>query len=499
MPCMKELEISHMIRTLRHCNFLFLTLLLGMAGLTGCAVGPNYKRPAVNVPVTYREPAGDQRAGEDTQSQPSESKPAKTEPARPSLGDEKWWDVFEDPELQRLIRTALKNNYDVRLAATRVLEAQAQLGITRADQFPSLGGGGNITSQQSPQIGPIPAYELTQGQLTASAAWNLDFWGKYRRATQAARATLLANQWAQKEVTATLVANLATAYFQLRELDLELEISKQTFDSRNQSLRLTQTLEQHGINSLLDVRQSEQLVYTAATEIPDFERQIAQQENAISILLGNNPGDVPRGLRLTEQAHAPEIPAGLPSSLLERRPDIRQAEQSLIAANAEIGVARAAYFPQISLTGTAGYESPALTNLFTGPAGIWNLAASVSQPIFEGGRLKSNVRFAQAQHEQMLLTYEQTIQGAFRDVSDGLIAYRKNREFRIQQEHLLASAQDAARLSEVRFKGGTTDYLEVLTNETNSFSAALGLAQAQANELIALVQIYQALGGGWQP
>ena len=499
MPCMKELEISHMIRTLRHCNFLFLTLLLGMAGLTGCAVGPNYKRPAVNVPVTYREPAEDQRAGADTKSQPSESKPAETEPARPSLGDEKWWDVFQDPELQRLIRTALKNNYDVRLAATRVLEAQAQLGITRADQFPSLSGGGNITSQQSPKLGPIPAYEITQGQLTASAAWNLDFWGKYRRATQAARATLLANEWAQKEVTATLVANLATAYFQLRELDLELEISKQTFDSRNQSLRLTQTLEQHGINSLLDVRQSEQLVYTAATEIPDFERQIAQQENAISILLGNNPGDVPRGLRLTEQAHAPEVPAGLPSSLLERRPDIRQAEQSLIAANAQIGVARAAYFPQISLTGTAGYESPALTNLFTGPTGIWNLAASVSQPIFEGGRLKSNVRLAEAQHEQMLLTYEQTIQGAFRDVSNGLIAYRKNREFRIQQEHLLASAQDAARLSEVRFKGGTTDYLEVLTNETNSFSAALGLAQAQANELIALVQIYQALGGGWQP
>jgi multidrug efflux system outer membrane protein len=277
-----------------------------------------------------------------------------------------------------------------------------------------------------------------------------------------------------------------------------LEISKRTFNSRNESLQLTQTLEQHGINSLLDVRQSEQLVYTAATEIPDFERQIAQEENAISILLGQNPGDVPRGLRLTEQPHAPEVPAGIPSSLLERRPDIREAEQNLIAANAEIGVARAAYFPQISLTGAAGFESPALTNLFTGPAGIWTLAASVTQPIFEGGRLKSNVRFAQAQHEQMLLTYEQTIQGAFRDVSNGLIAYQKNREFRIQQEYLVESAQDAARLSEVRFKAGTTDYLEVLTNETNSFSAELGLAQAQANELIALVQIYQALGGGWQ-
>jgi outer membrane protein, multidrug efflux system len=494
---MKELEISHMIRIQRHPNFLFLTLFVAMAGLTGCAVGPNYKRPTVNVPVTYRE-STTAVVGADTKTQPTEAKPAKTEPAKLSLGDEKWWDVFQDPELQRLIRTALKNNYDVRLAAARVLEAQAQLGITRADQLPSLSGGGNVTSQQSPKLGPIPAYEITQGQLTASAAWNLDFWGKYRRATQAARASLLANEWAQKEVTATLVANLASAYFQLRELDLELEISKRTFNSRDQSLQLAQTLEQHGINSLLDVRQSEQLVYTAATEIPDFERQIAQQENAISILLGNNPGDVPRGLRLTEEAHAPEVPAGLPSSLLERRPDVRQAEENLIAANAEIGVARAAYFPQISLTGTAGYESPALTNLFTGPAGIWNLAASVSQPIFEGGRLKSNVRLAEAQREQMLLTYEQTIQGAFRDVSNGLIAYRKDREFRIQQQHLLASAQDAARLSEVRFKAGTTDYLEVLTNETNSFSAELGLAQAQANELFALVQIYQALGGGWQ-
>jgi outer membrane protein, multidrug efflux system len=498
MPCRKELEINPMIRTLKYANVPFLTLVLGVAGLTGCAVGPNYKRPTVNVPVTYRESTPKAPDAADTNAQQVDSKQLELDRPSESLGDAKWWDVFQDPQLQSLIRTALKNNYDVRIAATRVLQAQAQLGITRADQLPSLSAGGNVTSQQSPHIGPIPAYEITQGQLTASAAWNLDFWGKYRRATQAARATLLANEWAQKQVMATLVANLASAYFQLRELDLELEISKRTFNSRNQSLQLTQTLEQHGINSLLDVRQSEQLVFTAAEEIPDFERLIAEQENAISILLGNNPGDVPRGLRLTEEPHSPEVPAGLPSTLLERRPDVRQAEESLIAANAQIGVARAAYFPQISLTGTAGYESPALTNLFTGPAGIWNLAASVSQPIFQGGRLKSNVHLAEAQHEQMLLTYQQTIQGAFRDVSNGLISYRKNREFRIQQEHLLGSAQDAARLSEVRFKAGTTDYLEVLTNETNSFSAELGLAQSQANELIALVQLYQALGGGWQ-
>jgi len=414
------------------------------------------------------------------------------------LGDEKWWDVFEDKELQSLIRTALKNNYDVRIAAARVLEAHAQLGITRADQFPSLSAGGNVNSVRNPKIGPFPGYEVTQGELTASAAWNLDFWGKYRRATESARATLLANEWAQKEVMATLVASVASDYFLLRQLDLELEISKGTLGSRQDSLDLTKTLEQHGINSLLDVRQSEQLVYTAAAEVPDLERQIAQEENAISILLGNNPGDIPRGLKLTEEPHSPEVPVGLPSALLERRPDIRQAEQNLIAANAQIGVARAAYFPQISLTGTAGFESAALTSLFTGPAGVWTLVGSFTQPIFEGGRLKSGVRLAEAQHEQLLLTYQQTIQGAFRDVSNALVAYRKNREFRIQQQNLVESAQDAARLSQIRFKAGTADYLEVLTNETNSFSAELALAQAQGNELNALVQLYQALGGGWE-
>ncbi len=483
--------------------YLSLSMLLAMTGMIGCAVGPSYRRPTVDVPVTYRDATADSSAARNPQTdqgkpQQPAAGPSMQSSSVQSLGDEKWWDVFQDPELQALIRAALKNNYDVRIAATRVLQAQAQLGITRADQLPSLSAGGNITSLQSPKLGPIPAYELTQGEVTGSAAWNLDFWGKYRRATEAARANLLANQWAQKEVMATLVANLATSYFKLRQLDLELEISKRTLSSRGNSLKLTQTLEQHGINSMLDVRQSEQLVYTAATEIPDFERQIAQQENAISILLGKNPSAVPRGLKLAEQPQAPEVPVGVPSSLLERRPDVRQAEANLIAANAQIGVARAAYFPQISLTGSAGYESPALTNLFTGPAGVWNLAASLTQPIFEGGRLKSNVRLTEAQRDQMVLTYQQTIQGAFRDVSNALVAYRKDQEFTTQQRRLFESAQDAARLSEVRFKAGTTDYLEVLTNDTNSLAAELGLAQARGNELIALVQLYQALGGGWQ-
>ena len=463
--------------------------------LASCSVGPNYKRPAADVPAMYR--GATPAPPTDSSANTPANKGAANNPAA-SLGDEKWWEVFQDQELQNLIRTALKNNYDVRIAATRVLQARAQLGITRADQLPSLGVGGNITSIRNPAIGPIPSYELTNGQLTANAAWNLDFWGKYRRATEAARANLLANEWAQKAVMATLVADLASSYFQLRQLDLELEISNRTLSSRRDSLDLTKTLEQHGINSLLDVRQSEQLVYTAAAEVPDLERQIAQQENAISILLGKNPDDVPRGLKLTDEPHSPEVPVGLPSALLERRPDVREAEANLIAANAQIGVARAAYFPQISLTATAGYESSALTNLFSGPAGIWNMVGSFTQPIFEGGRLKSNVQLAEAQRDQLLLTYQQTIQGAFRDVSNALVAYRKFREFRIQQQHLVDSAQDAAHLSETRFKAGTTDYLEVLTNETNSFSAELNLAQAQGNELTALVQLYQALGGGWE-
>ena len=475
---------------------MFVAAIAAASFLAACTVGPNYKRPAVNVPANYRGAASEENPPAPPTPAPADA-PKPSSPSATSLGDEKWIEVFQDKELQQLISTALKNNYDVRIAAARILQAQAQLGITRADQFPTLAAGGNISSVRNPTIGPIPAYELTIGEVTASAAWNLDFWGRYRRATEAARANLLANEWAQKAVMSTLVANVAASYFQLRQLDLQLEISKRTLASRRDFLELTNMLEQHGINSLLDVRQSEQLVYTAAAEVPDLERQIAEQENAISILLGNNPGDIPRGLKLTEQPHAPEVPAGLPSALLERRPDIREAEQNLVAANAQIGVARAAYFPQISLTGTAGFESSKLTDLFQGPAGVWSLAGSLTQPIFEGGRLKSGVRLAEAQHEQLLLTYQQSIQGAFRDVSNALVAYRKYRELRVQQEHLVESAQDAARLSQMRFKAGTVDYLEVLTNETNSFSAELNLAQAQGNELIALVQLYQALGGGW--
>jgi multidrug efflux system outer membrane protein len=439
------------------------------------------------VPGSYRGEAPEQGA-----------KPQDTAPQIVPLGEEKWWDIFQDEQLRTLIRTALKQNYDLRIAASRVLEAQAQLGITRADQFPTLSGGGAISDVRSSQSKLVPEFETSTGQVNVSAAWALDFWGQFRRATEAARANLLASEWARQEVVSTLVANVASAYFQLRALDLQLEISRRTLDSRRESLRLTRMLADGGATSLLDVRQAEQLVFTASAEIPALEQQISQQENFLSILLGQNPGDVPRGQTLTEQRHPPEVPPGLPSALLERRPDIRQAEEQLIAANAEIGVARAAYFPQISLSATSGFQSSALSNLFTGPAGAWSFGASLTQPIFTGGRLRSGVRLAEAREQTALLVYQQSIRGAFRSVSDALVAYRKTREFRVQEELLFESAQDAARLSHMRYTGGVTGYLEVLTNETNDFAAELALVQARQNELLALVQLYEALGGGWQ-
>jgi multidrug efflux system outer membrane protein len=450
---------------------------------SGCTVGPNYKRPAVSVPGSYRGTISDETA----------------QPQLATLGDQKWWDVFQDEQLRTLVRTALNQNYDLRIAASRVLEARAQLGITRADQFPTLGAGAGIGDARQAQSKFLPAFETSTGQVNVSAVWQLDFWGTYRRATEAARASLLASEWARREVVSTLVANVASAYFQLRSLDLQLEISKRTLNSRQESLRLTRILADGGSTSLLDVRQAEQLVFTASAEIPLLEQQIEQQENFLSILLGQNPDDIARGQTLTQQRQFPDVPAGLPSSLLERRPDIQQAEAQLVAANAEIGVARAAYFPQISLSGAGGFQSSALTSLFTGPAGVWSFGASLAQPIFTGGRLRSEVRLAEARQQTAVLFYQQSIQGAFRSVSDALVAYHKTREFRAQQELLFRSAEDAARLSHMRYNGGVTGYLEVLTNETNAFSTELGLAQARLNELLALVQLYQALGGGWQP
>ena len=449
---------------------------------SGCAVGPNYKKPEVPVPPTYRGVSAEQ-AG-------------KTEAA--SFGDEKWWDAFQDETLRNLIQTALKQNYDVQIAATRILQARAQLGITRADQLPSVEGVASATNERTPQVVGRPAIETSASRVSLSLAWELDFWGKFRRASQSARANLLAQEWARRQVISSLVSDIADGYFQLRELDLELEISRQTLASRKDSLRLTQILADGGATSMLDVRQAEQLVFNAGASIPDLERRIEQQENFISSLLGENPQDIARGRKLVDQPHALEVPSGLPSSLLERRPDILQAEQQLIAANAQIGVAKADYFPQISLTAEGGYQSSALTGLFAGPAGLWALGAGAVQPVFEGGRIRNRVRFAEARTEEAKLTYRRTVQEAFREVSDSLVGYRKSQEFRIQQEQLTHSAEEATKLSNMRYKGGATSYLEVLDSDTRYFSAQLSLAQAQLRELQSLVQIYRSLGGGWK-
>jgi multidrug efflux system outer membrane protein len=451
--------------------------------LIGCAVGPNYERPAANVPAAYRDAgSGDAMIA-----------------SAQSLGNARWWDLFDDPVLQQLIRVALQQNYDAQIAAARVLQAQAQLTITRANQFPLVSAGAQGFSERNPRISTtIPAYEANAGEVDLSVVWNLDFWGRYRRETEAARANVLASEWGRRAVYASVVSDVAAAYFTLRELDAALEIARNTLASRQRSLQLTNVLAQNGSASMLDLRQSEQLVYTAAETVPDLERQVAQQENLLSNLLGDNPGAIARGRPLTEQPDPPTVPAGLPSELLERRADIRQAEDQLIAANAAIGVAKAALFPSIALTGTGGFESYALNNLFTNSARLWNVAGTLTQPVFAAGSLRAGLRLAEAQQQQMLLTYQQTIKTAFQQVSDALVAYRKNREYRAQQEALTAAAADTDRLSRLLYEQGGASYLQVLSSETNYFAAQLNLSQAQLNERLALVQLYNALGGGWQ-
>jgi multidrug efflux system outer membrane protein len=488
---------------LKHLHSATLLVLAALA-LSGCTVGPNYKRPAIDTPVVYR---GAELSGSTQTSEPPKDangnplpNPAPSAQQAMSLGDEKWWAVFGDPQLQDLIHTAIRQNYDVRIAAQRVLEAQAQLGITRSQQFPQLNGGASYAQQRFPsaQFGGLGSFVSNVGELSLSASWNIDFWGLYRRSTEAARAQLLASQWSQREVLDTLILNVATGYFQLRTLDLELEISQSTLASRQESLKLTQTLEAGGNTSMLDVRQAEQLVYTAASQIPQLERQITQEENALQTLLGQNPGPIKRGLSIADQPHMPTVPAGLPSELIERRPDIRAAEEQLIAANAQIGVAKAAYFPQISLTGDVGAGSNALNSLFTSRGFLYSFGPTATVPIFNAGRIRNNVRLTEAQQQEQLLAYKKIISSAFGDVSNALVAYQKFREYREQQELLTTAAHEASDLSNTRYKGGVTSYLEVLTNDTNYFTAELSLASARQFEILALVQLYNALGGGWQ-
>ena len=409
--------------------------------------------------------------------------------------------VFQDEQLQELIRTALRQNFDVRIAAARVAEAQARLRITRADHFPQVDGSAltqreRISASSVPL--PVQAFERNVFQVGASTSWEVDFWGRFRRATEAARATLAATEWGRRAVATSLVAEVAEAYFTLRAIDLNLDISRQTLASRRESLRLTQVRAAGGAASELDVRQAEQLVFGASATIVDLERQAQQQENLITILQGNDPGAVPRGRTLTDQPLIPQAPTGLPSALLERRPDIVEAEHTLVAANANIGVARANFLPEVSLTGSGGFQSASLSSLLTGPAAFFTVGATLLQPVFTAGRTRSQVELAEVRRDVALLAYQQTIRQSLRDVSDALIAYRHDREFREQQQLLARSAAEALPLTTVRYQGGASSYLEVLDADTRLFIVQLGLAQAQLNELRALVQIYRALGGGWE-
>jgi multidrug efflux system outer membrane protein len=482
-----------------------LNIFVGLAivsALAGCKAGPNYKRPVVDTPASYRGALAPDIA-------------TTTAANTPPLGAQKWDTVFTDPVLQGLINEALKNNFDVKIAADRVLEEQAQLGVTKAGQFPTLTAGAsydalglpsgllnsfNNNSSSSSSGSKTTATNYYSGGLTASVAWNLDFWGYYRRQTEAARANLRATEWARQTTYSTLVQSVATAYYQLRTLDAELAITKSTLDARQQSLDLTQKLEQGGSDSLADVRQAEELYYTAQAQIPDIERQIEQQENNLNLLLGRSPGPIARDTSAATIANAPhpaDVPVGLPSDLLERRPDVRRAEELLIQANANIGVARAQYFPQLSITGSGGTSSNQLKGLIDSGNVYYYAIGSLSQPIFDGGKIRNNYRLAKATDKELIDTYQQTIAGAFRDVSNALVAYNKTREYREQQEKQTAAAADAVRLARIRYNSGYTSYLEVLTTDANLYTSQLTLEGAQQQEALSLVQLYNALGGGW--
>lgn len=466
-------------------RLLIVPLILSL--LAGCTVGPKYHRPSVNTPNVFRGTAD-----------PNASPDAR------SLADLKWFEVFKDPQLQDLINTAFTQNYNIREAVARVSAARARIGFARAEQFPEIIGTADITKQRNSTKGSFPlppgaSRDKTFGTMLLNLlSFEIDVWGRLRRQTEAAQAQLQASEEDRKTVMTTLVSDVATSYFDLLELDLELEIAKRTLATRQNSLQLIKVRQQGGVATMLEVRQAEQLVYSASQEVPDVERQLEQTENRISLLIGKNPGPVKRGRALGDQEQPPSVPAGLPSSLLERRPDITAAEQTLIAANADIGVAKAAYFPSISLTGFLGTQSNQLSSLFTDPTSSWSFVPRITQPIFTAGRIKSNVRFTEAQQQIALIEYEKTIQTAFREVSDALVQYRRVREIFTQQDLLVATLVDRSRLAYLRYRGGVDTLLNALDADRDLFNAQLSLALTKRNELLSLVQLYKALGGGWE-
>ena len=466
-------------------------LLAATLSLVACTtVGPDYRRPAMDDPPGFRG--------------------ALTPTTAESLGDVPWWSLFPDETLQSLIRTALAQNYDVLVAATRILDARTGVAIARSFQFPEVAG--RAEAPYTSVAGTRPVTEPREAFVPLGGLdflFEIDFWGRFRRGTEAARAELLATEEAQRFVIVTLVSDVASTYFQLRSLDQELTVARSTLDSRISSLRLVGRREQGGVASMIDVRQAEILVATAAATVPDIERQIEQLENALSVLLGRPPDAVPRGRPLEEQLALTAVPVGLPSDLLERRPDVRQAEAQLAAATARIGLAKSDFFPRVFITGSAAmggiYTHPAqpsagnsnISNWF-GPLGFFGVGPSLTVPIFNTGRVAAGVDSAEARAQTALLQYRQTLLGAFRDVSDALVELRKRREARIEQEAFTVAARDTARLANIRYTGGVSSYLEVLDSERQLFDAELNLVRARRDEQLAVVRLYKGLGGGWK-
>ena len=466
----------------------FLVISLWTFALGGCALGPDYERPPVAEPDSFRMQQG-----------------ATLEEV--SLADLGWWELFDDANLQALIRKALVENKDVGIAVARVREARAVLAATGADQFPRIDGKSSLQRNQVsqavvrqfgfPGAPQIPA--TTQFRATMDLSFELDFWGRLRRATEAARADLLARESARRTVVLTLVSDLAQAYFELQELDAELALARNTLKTRKEALDLIRLRKLVGQRSTLEIRRAEQEVARAQAVIPDLERRIGQKEHQLSLLGGRNPARILRGASLRNNPLPPEVPAGLPSALLERRPDIVEAEQKLVAANARIGVAKAAFFPQISLTGNFGAQSLQFADLFVGPSRVWMFGPTLTVPLFDTGRNLANLEVTRAQQEQARLSYEKTIQQAFREVEDALLAHQKIREVRTELERVVDLSREALELAQLEYLNGKASYLEVLAAQREALNAETALVQTQRNHLLTVVQLYKSLGGGWPP
>lgn len=450
--------------------------LLSCLLLAGCAVGPDYRRPAVDAPQAFRFQAEEARA----------------------IADTAWWEQFGDPALNELIAVALRENRDVKIASARIELFLGQYASTRSLLLPQVGANLGGTRQRQPEgafgqpLEPI----LEQYEGTVSMSWELDLFGKRRRETEAARAQLLASAEGRRGTVLTLVASVASAYIALRELELQLQIARDTAASRERSYLLFKDRFEGGTVSELELAQTQSLYEASLVEIPRLEALIGQQENALSVLLGRNPGPIRAGQPLQALA-LPPVPAGLPSELIERRPDLRQAEQQLIAANALIGAARAQYFPTISLTGLFGYISKDFSDLFSGPAKVWSYGLAASLPIFTGGGIAGQVKQAEATQQEALLTYQKSIQVAFQEVSDALVAHTKSRDRLGIQDRQLRTLRNYLELARLRYDEGYTSYIEVLDAERNLFDAEVAHAQTQSQVYVSLVNLYKAMGGGW--